>query len=209
MDNKLLTNVSAETASAILSWLGKHGKVGLRSRWQCGGRRDRRVGARSTRAGAQVPGWSAPPPPQDVPIHIPAKTVRFAREVFTLIDVDKSGTLEPEELQQVFQVRGRCCCCPRLLGSSYLAFAAVEGGTPGSGGVRMRSTSACCGATPEFVAAKCLPLGLCERAPSNAGSQSAARPDYCAGAGKERVAAAGHFPGGVGSGARGHMPDLH
>ncbi|KAL4447937.1 hypothetical protein ABPG75_005156 [Micractinium tetrahymenae] len=44
---------------------------------------------------------------RDLPVHIPLATIKFARECFTLIDVDGSGTLEPEELQAVFRALGK------------------------------------------------------------------------------------------------------
>eukprot|EP00887_Chlorella_sp_A99_P001328 scaffold14.g1328.t1 len=44
---------------------------------------------------------------RDIPIHLPRKTLALAREVFTLIDVDRSGTLEPAELLSVFHALGQ------------------------------------------------------------------------------------------------------
>ncbi|PRW50910.1 putative calcium-binding CML20 [Chlorella sorokiniana] len=44
---------------------------------------------------------------KDLPVHIPVKTIRFARECFQLIDTDGSGTLEPGELRAVFTALGR------------------------------------------------------------------------------------------------------
>ncbi|PSC73818.1 ef hand family [Micractinium conductrix] len=44
---------------------------------------------------------------RDQPVHIPLSTIRQAREIFALIDTDKSGTLEAEELLAVFQALGQ------------------------------------------------------------------------------------------------------
>ena len=41
---------------------------------------------------------------RDQPVHIPMKTIKLSRECFSLIDLDRSGTLEPAELQAVFRV---------------------------------------------------------------------------------------------------------
>lgn len=41
---------------------------------------------------------------KDLPVHIPAASIRFSRECFTLIDTDGSGSLEPGELLAVFTV---------------------------------------------------------------------------------------------------------
>ena len=41
---------------------------------------------------------------RDRPVHIPMKTIKLSRECFSLIDLDRSGTLEPAELQAVFRL---------------------------------------------------------------------------------------------------------